>query len=96
MGLAGQQPLRRPRAVIEMWLGQLNAILFLCAIGSAIAGYLAGSIALCLWLAGALIAMRLVLGILNILSMAFRGRPLLYRFLAMRNRGGDWGGTGSR
>ena len=84
------------RAITEVWIGQLNAILFLCAVAATIAGYLAGSIALCLWLAGVLVAIRVVLGILNILSMAFRGRPLLYRFLLMRGRNGDWGGTEDR
>ncbi|MGE5546841.1 MAG: hypothetical protein ACM33T_08090 [Solirubrobacterales bacterium] len=61
-----------------MWVGQYNAILFLVLVASAGIAYLAGDFTIAAGGFFLVLMLRLGVGVLNTLSKAFRGKPLIY------------------
>lgn len=61
-----------------MWIGQFNALLALTAVVLGAIAYLAGNPAIFMGGAAVLVMLRLGVGVLNLLSKAFRGKPLIY------------------
>ena len=61
-----------------MWIGQFNALLALAAVVLAGIAYLAGKPEIFMGGGAVLVVMRLGVGVLNLLSKAFRGKPLIY------------------
>ena len=75
-----------------IWQGQYNAILailFFAGVGIAVA---TGSVEIGVATVVIFFAIRIVVGILNILFMAFLGRPLIYDIKVLKDkRGADFG-----
>lgn len=61
-----------------MWIGQFNALLALAAVALAGIAYLTGKPEIFMGGAAVLVVLRLGVGVLNLLSKAFRGKPLIY------------------
>ncbi|NFV80079.1 hypothetical protein [Magnetospirillum aberrantis] len=61
-----------------MWIGQFNALLAVAAVVLAGIAYLAGKPEIFMGGAAALVVLRLGVGVLNLLSKVFRGKPLIY------------------
>ncbi len=61
-----------------MWVGQYNAILFLVLVASAGIAYLAGDFTIAAGGFFLVLLLRLGVGVLNLLSKAFWGKPLIY------------------
>lgn len=61
-----------------MWVGQYNAILLLLLVASGGVAYLVGDFNILAGTFFLLILLRMGVGVLNTLSKAFRGKPLIY------------------
>lgn len=61
-----------------MWVGQYNAILLVVLVVAGIASYLAGTAGIFMTAFVLVVLLRLGVGVLNVLSKAVRGKPLIY------------------